>query len=432
MPSSAQPESRYAASFGEVFTVPMEVCHVGEDAAAALAAFAQVRCGRSCVLVADANTFAVGGDAVQGALRDAGKTVTANIYGAGPLDATDKEGDAVAAVDENTDFFVAVGSGTLCDLAKHAGTKLNRPVLLFPTAASMNGYTSSITAVKVNGLKRTIPCDPAAGVFADPRVVATAPARMTAAGVADFLSKASASSDWRTAHFLRGEWFSERAREYVGGAQEALLAVTEGVGRGEPAAVAVVLEALLLSGFSMIVAGSSSPASGGEHLISHFIDMKHALNGTSNDLHGTQVGVGTLHCLRLWERILALDPAEIDPKALAAAQPSEAEIARSIDADWGPVAPEIHAQWAKKAQPAAVIEAELTKLRDGLAGLRESLAKDLLPSATVEKAIADSGGPTTPEGLTVPVEVYRDAVARSRFIRNRFTVLDLAAELCIG
>ncbi len=423
------PESSYTASFGETYRIPMEACYVGGDAVAQLAAFAQAHCGRSCVVISDENTKGVGGEPVLRALSGCGKVITEKVFGADPIDATDTLGDAVAAIDPQTDFFVAVGSGSLCDLAKHAGTKLNRPVLLFPTAASMNGYTSSITAVKVKGVKRTIPCNPANGVFADPAVVATAPARMTAAGVADFLSKASASTDWRTAHFLRGESFSERAREFVGGAQAAMLAVTDKVGQSDPDAVAIVLEALLLSGFSMVVAGSSSPASGGEHLISHFIDMKHSIYGTSHDLHGTQVGVGTLHCLRLWEQILALDPATIDPAALADAQPTESEIASWIEQDWGAIAGEVQSQWSQKARDKAFICAELAKLRDGLPALRTMVQADLLPSKTVEKAIIEAGGPTTPEGLTVPLDVYRDALKRARFIRNRFTVLDLAAEL---
>jgi glycerol-1-phosphate dehydrogenase [NAD(P)+] len=297
----------------------------------------------------------------------------------------------------------------------------------------MNGYTSGIVALKVRGLKRTQPCMPALGVFADPRVVATAPQRMTAAGVGDFLSKASSSTDWRAAHLIRGDYFCERPREFFEGVQERLLAAAPAVGRGEPEAIAVVLDALLLSGFSMVVAGSSAPASGGEHLISHYLDMKHALYGTPNDLHGTQVGVATVHCLQLWERALAVEPAGLDIEALAAAQPPEEVIDARIVEDWGPtVGQEVREQWAEKRLDPDGLRGQLRRFCDLLPQLREDLEQDLLPSATVAEAIRASGGPAEPDGLEAPVEEYRRALESARYIRNRFTVLDLAAELGIG
>lgn len=411
----------------------IEVCHIGPDAARQMGAFAKARCGRAALVVSDENTRAAAGDAPFAELRAAGKAVSEKIFGGERLDASDHLGDEVAEAGRDADFFVGIGSGSVCDLAKHAGTKLNRPVLLFGTAASMNGYTSGITAMKVRGLKRTIPCQPALGVFADPAIVAAAPSRMTAAGVADFLSKCSAGADWRTAHFLRNEFYDESALRFYEGIVEAMLESAEAVGRGDANAAALVMEALLLSGLSMLVAGSSSPASGGEHLISHYIDMKHALYGTSNDLHGVQVGVATVHCLRLWEKVLAVDPSRMDIDALIAAQPSEEQIRALAVEDWGEtVAQEVLSQWEQKALSPAGLRAELEKFRDGLPALRVDVGHDLLPADTVERAIRLAGGPTAPEDMAAPVEEYAKSLKRARYIRNRFTVLDLASELTLN
>ena len=358
--------SAFDCSCGLTHRLPIEVCHIGPDAAERLARFAQERCGTSCLVVSDENTRHAAGDAVLSALSARGKRCDERVYGANPIDATDSLGEEVALAGAAADFYVAIGSGSLCDLAKYAGNAQNKPVLLFATAASMNGYTSAIVAMKVRGLKRTLPCAPALGVFADPAVAATAPVRMSAAGVADFLSKCSSSTDWRAAHFLRGGYFCERPREFFEGTQDRLLSVAPRVALGDAEAVAVVLEALLLSGLSMVVAGSSAPASGGEHLISHYLDMKHALYGTPNDLHGTQVGVATIHCLRLWERALALDPDSLDLDALVAAQPSDAEIRDSIREDWGQVANEVEQQWSEKAIAGPALRAELETFCAGL------------------------------------------------------------------
>lgn len=407
----------------------IDACHIGTDAAAKLAAYVREHCGTRCLVASDANTREAAGELLMTALGDAGLQAAEKQFGAGPLDATEELGNAVASAGADCDCFIALGAGTIGDLAKHAGNKLGKPAVVFATAASMNGYTSGITALKVRGLKRTIPCQPARGVFADPEVVAKAPQRLTAAGLADYLSKCSSSADWYAASSLRNEFYDPNALQFYEGMILPLLDSASRIGTGDPDAVADLLEALMLSGLSMLVAGSSSPASGGEHLISHFLDMKAALYGTPHDLHGAQVGVGTIYCLDLWQRILACDPDSIDPESLAAAQPDEASIETWIRQDWGAVGDEVIAQWREKAQSADFIRAELRLFQERHGELCAGLSDHLLPPEVVSRAIQASGGPITPEELDAPAEEFEKAKQRARFIRNRFTVLDLAAEL---
>lgn len=412
--------------------LPIETCHVGEGAALELAKFSRDRCGSAVLVVSDENTFRAGGEPVVKALRDAGKRVLAQRYPGTPFEATGERAEETAAAGKDIDFYVAIGSGTVSDLAKYAGSVQKKPVLLFPTAASMNGYTSGITALKIRGLKRTQPCRPVTGIFANPEVIATAPQRMLAAGVADFLSKCSSAADWRASHLLRGDYYCHRPREFNEGIQERLFAAAEAVGRAEPEAVQLVMEALLLSGFGMVIAGSSAPASGGEHLISHYLDMKHALYGTENDLHGTQVGVGTVHALGLWEKVLALKPGDVDVHALANAHPSPEQVRDCVMADWGPqVGEEVWAQWTQKALSREKLCEELERFKNMLQELRAALAEDLQPAAVVAKCIETSGGPASPEGMHAPMEEFQKALKAARYLRNRFTILDLAAELGI-
>jgi glycerol-1-phosphate dehydrogenase [NAD(P)+] len=412
--------------------LPIEACYIGAGAAEHLARFAEERGGRSALVVSDENTRRAGGEQVLAALASVGIELREQVYPGEPFEATEDLAREVEERGSSADFYLAIGAGTLSDLAKSAGSKQGKPVLLYPTAASMNGYTSAIVALKVRGLKATLPCRPAVGVFADPEVVATAPSRMVAAGLADFLSKCSSSADWRVGHRLRGGYYCHRPREFNEGIQERLFEAAPAVGRGEPRAVGLVLEALMLSGFGMVIAGSSAPASGGEHLISHFLDMKHALYHTPNDLHGIQVGVATVYTLGLWERVLALDPARLDVDALVAAQPSEAAIRKLVFEDWGPeVGREVWAQWEQKRLDAPGLRQELRKLQDNFESLRDELRLDLQPAAVIEKAIREAGGPTRPEEMNAPVDEYRKALTHARYLRNRFNVLDLAAELCI-
>lgn len=418
---------------GERHALPIERCTVGPGAARRLAEFARERCGDTCLLVADENTLDAAGEQVHAALFNAGVRVKDKTYPADPLEATQEQADIVAASGQHQDFYVVVGSGSLSDLAKDAGSKQDKPVLLYPTAASMNGYTSAIVALKVHGLKRTLPCRPALGVFTDPEVVATAPQRMTAAGVADFLSKCSSAADWRAAHLLRGGYYCDRPREFNEGIQERIFDEVEAIGQGEPEGVQLVMEALLLSGFGMVIAGSSAPASGGEHLISHYLDMKHALYDTGQDLHGAQVGVATIHTLGLWERVLALDPRLLDAEALWEAQPAEADIEAVILEDWGDqVGREVLQQWREKRLDREAFLREIAAFQSMHDRLRNETARELQPAGVVSECIRACGGPVTPDDLSISRVEYDNALARSRYLRNRFTILDLAAELGLG
>ena len=420
----------YEAPAALLEELPVKACYVGPEAATRLAAFLSDRGVQRVLLVLDENTRIAGAPVLVPALESKNITITEFAYPAEIFEATDTEANKVGEAAAGMDAVIGLGAGTLSDLAKQAGTLNKIPCVLFPTAASMNGYTSGIVALKVRGLKRTLTCTPALGVFADPEVVATAPQRMVAAGVADFLSKCSSNTDWQVSHHLRDVFFTDRPRKLVGDVQDRIFDNAGAIGAGNPAAIGIAMEALLTSGFGMIIAGSSAPASGGEHLISHFIDMKHALEGIPNDLHGLQVGVATIYTLGLWEKILALDPNTIDIDACIAAQPTEAQIKEWVFEDWGEkVGAEVWPQWLEKQLDTDGLRHEITLFKNRLPEIRTDLETDFRPPQKVSNCIAACGGPVTAEDLYAPAEVFHHAKGRARYLRNRFTVLDLAAEL---
>ncbi|MCF6287114.1 MAG: iron-containing alcohol dehydrogenase, partial [Candidatus Hydrogenedentes bacterium] len=134
---------------GHRHELPIEKCTIGPEAATELAAFAREKGMKTCLVVADENTLAAAEDRVHGALREAGITIASTTYPAESFEATQERADDVADMGKDVDCYIAIGSGTLCDLAKAAGSKQGKPVFLYPTAASMNGYTSAIVALKV-------------------------------------------------------------------------------------------------------------------------------------------------------------------------------------------------------------------------------------------------------------------------------------------
>lgn len=411
--------------------IPLQLCYLDMDAAARLADFLVEHAVPRCLVLSDPRTREAAGEPVISALRFAGRTVQELVLRTEPLEATLEIAESVAAKASSVECIIAIGSGTLSDLAKYAGNKLRKPVLLYATAPSMNGYTSGIVALRVRGLKQTLPVAPAAGVFADPKVLVTAPHEMIAAGLADYLSKCSASADWRSAHFLRGEAYRPEALEFYRDTFQEILELAPKVGAGNVEAVSKLFEALLFSGLSMLVAGASSPVSGGEHLISHYIDMKAGLEGVTHDLHGRQVGVGTLYTLGLWQQIVALDASDIDPDACVEAQPKDEDIEACLALDWGPVAGVVLEQWRGKSRNRQELRNELMFLRRNYEAFLDTVRPELERPEVVAKAIRAAGGPTEPQELTIRQKDYVNALRCARFLRNRFTVLDLADELCI-
>lgn len=387
------------------------------------------------LLLQDDNTRAVAGDEVARSLTAAGFTVHPytlegpageHIEATGErvdevIQAVDAIGDAVAAI--------AVGSGTINDLVKYASFQRQIPYGVCATAASMNGYTSAIAAILEDGIKRTLGCLPPVVVVADLDIVAAAPAALTLAGLGDLLSKPVSSGDWRLGHLLLGEAFTEVPLVLVEAAFRKVQAAARGIGEGSPAAVGALLEALLLSGISMASAGTSSPASGGEHLISHYWDMVAPFRGRHVGLHGAQVGVTTLISATLYQHLMARRPTEADIERRLAALPAAEDYIEALSACPEPLRPGIRAEVLKKFPTREVLGARLRALAQGWDHIWGEVGKNLQTPETLRSVLEAAGAPVSASALGIPEWELREAFLRARDIRARYTILDLAWEM---
>jgi glycerol-1-phosphate dehydrogenase [NAD(P)+] len=370
--------------------------------------------GRGLVLVVveDRRTAVVAGDRVAALLASDGHRVT-----------------RCALPDGAADAAVAVGSGTINDLTKLASFGRGMPYLTVATAPSMNGYTSAIAAIMRAGVKRTVDCHQPLAVIADLAILRAAPPELVAAGLGDLESKPTSSADYRLGGCLRDEHYCAAPEAVVFAAERRAAESAAGLRHGDPAAIAALSEALILSGFSMKLAGSSSPASGGEHLISHYFDMTAADEGRVEFWHGSQVGVATIVTATLYERLAAVDPATIDVDRLVAGQPSRAAIERDLRERHGERASEVAVEYFSKHIEGAALRAELERVRDGWGDLWAELGEVLRPGARVREILATAGAPTTVSRIGLTPDHLRRGLVAARDIRGRFTVLDLAAEL---
>ena len=231
--------------------------------------------------------------------------------------------DAIAGIAElkeqpmsgdNRAVFVAVGGGKVMDMVKVASFHKKIPWISVPTSASHDGFSSPfINFILRERLKKEglpIPkTTPPVAIIGDTTLIARAPFEHVIAGVGDLLAKFVAVKDWELAHRIRGEPFDEYAAAF--GLLSARI-VEEGypiIALGKEPGIRLVVKALGNSGVAMSIAGSTRPASGSEHLISHYFDhLAYNEKRIQAGRHGYQVGVATIFSTYLqggnWKKIV--------------------------------------------------------------------------------------------------------------------------------
>jgi glycerol-1-phosphate dehydrogenase [NAD(P)+] len=187
-------------------------------------------------------------------------------------------------------FLVGVGGGKPIDIAKMASDELGVGFVSVPTAASHDGIVSGRGSVPAEDTRHSVAAAPPLAVVADTALIADAPWRLTTAGCADIISNRTAVKDWQLANRLKNVEYSEYAGALSQLTAEMLVQRADSIKPGLEESAWIVVKALVSSGVAMSIAGSSRPASGAEHLISHQLDR--IAPGVA--LHGHQVGVAAI------------------------------------------------------------------------------------------------------------------------------------------
>jgi glycerol-1-phosphate dehydrogenase [NAD(P)+] len=388
---------------------------IAPDAIERLGAFAAR--WRSALVVSDANTREAVGERVLGTLDGASEYVFEARHG---LLAGLSESDAVrdAAGGCERPLLVAVGSGVITDVVRHAAEQLDRPFVSVPSAASMDGYSSSVAAMQIDGVKVTIPARSPVGIFADPSVLAAAPVELTRAGLGDLLGKATARVDWLAAHLLYGEPFSEPVAAYVLEPLQFAAANVESVLAGGEAALSALLEGLVASGIAIALNGNSRPASGCEHHASHFWDLLAARGRHEHALHGIQVGYATRFAMRL-QRFAFGGGVETVRSPVLVADPLGADAVRWL----GPPTDEIVDAVERKQEFIAELGC-WPRDAAAWAAVRSALGPSLSMFDEVDRALARAGIPAVPGYLGLDREVLEATFRYSGRLRDRYTAID--------
>jgi len=208
---------------------------------------------------------------------------------------------------KDANVLIAIGSGTIHDITRYCAYTHEMNFVSCPTAASVDGFCSSVAAMTWHGAKKTLTAVAPKFVLADLDVIKAAPLYLAKSGFGDMIGKYIALTDWKIGHILTGEYYCERIASMTQEATDAVLNSAEGILEGKAEAFEKLMYGLLLSGLAMQMIGNSRPASGAEHHISHIIEMHpEGLDVSSDALHGEKVGVGTLLAVKEYHRLATI------------------------------------------------------------------------------------------------------------------------------
>ncbi|MEM1657541.1 MAG: NAD(P)-dependent glycerol-1-phosphate dehydrogenase [Candidatus Jordarchaeales archaeon] len=255
----------------------------------------------SALIVSGPKTSKIAGEKVSTSLYDAKISSQIVII----EESTMKEVEKVRAISKKVrpQLIIGVGGGKSIDVAKLSAHLEGLPFISVPTAASHDGIASPRASIKDTGIPHSLEAATPIAIIADTNIIGSSPYRLTAAGCGDVIANITSVKDWELAYKLRNEYFGEYAASLAKLSGELILQNAHLIARRTENSLRTVIEALISSGVSMGIAGSSRPTSGAEHMFSHALDMI----APKPALHGEQCGVGAIMMMYLhggdWQAI---------------------------------------------------------------------------------------------------------------------------------
>lgn len=419
----------FSCSCGRTHSAPIHTIIVEEGALLKLPDCIAAAGCRKPFLLYDSTTYQIAGKQVRELLD--GVSIPFSSYSlpeAEPVPDEETIGTILIHLDSSCDVIIAVGSGTLNDLCRFISYKLNLPYMIVATAPSMDGFASGVSPLIVNHTKTTYEAHAPIAILGDLNLLKAAPVSMIAAGIGDILGKYNALCDWSIAGLLLGEYHCSNIEGIVRKSLETVLQNIDGVRGRDPQAVRGVMEALVLSGLAMSFAGNSRPASGSEHHLSHYWEMRFLSEGKKPYLHGTQVGVATVAVLKAYE-LLMEQPIDFDAAKKKAISYSESKWEADMIKYYGPAAPSVirlERETGKNAPDQVLARLELIRRH-----WKEIKAiVELLPSADhIRSILIALSAPASPIEVGIDRDTFIESFLAAKELRNRYALLQLLFDL---
>ena len=423
----------FACDCGRHHGVDVKYLKIGRGALESVPEAVRALGAKKPFVVCDRNTYQAAAKRVCEILTEAGIAYTLLIVPEWDKEKLEPDERSLGALamnfDTACDMVMGVGSGVINDLCKVFAFDTGRPQMIVGTAPSMDGFASNSSSMVVNGVKTTLYNRCPQAIVLDTDVLSQAPMRMLWAGLGDMVAKYISVCEWRIANIVIGEYYCEHVAQLMRNALSRIMAASGGLPSRDPESVRAVAEGLVLSGFAMSFAKVSRPASGLEHYFSHMWEMLALERGKPADLHGIQVGVGTVLTMRIYEEIKRLTPSR--EKAESAMRAFDAEKwEENIRRVFGKTAPQVLEieKKTRKNDP----EKHALRLNNILEHWNEiqKIISDELPAYDwLIGKMRETGMPMTPEDIDIGHEDVVDAFVCARDIRDKYLSCSLLWDL---
>ena len=258
------------------------------------------------LVVFDNNTYKVAGKKAVELLEENGFNIKTLLFDTGDdiLIPDEKTlGRILQEQDLDCKLMIAVGSGVINDSVKFVTSRTGLPYIIVATAPSMDGYVADGAPIFSHGHKYSPVAHLTYGLVGDTDILKTAPDDLIQAGFGDMVGKITAIADWDLAVKANNDYRCDTCVELTNRAMKITFDSCEGLPARDPKALGDLLEGLTLTGVAMALVNLSRPASGAEHMLSHFWEMDYVERGVNPNHHGIQVGVATPVVARFFEEV---------------------------------------------------------------------------------------------------------------------------------
>lgn len=306
------------------------------------------------------------------------------------------------------DGVISVGSGSINDICRVASFNAKKRFCIFATAPSMDGFASDTAPIIENNFKNSFFVEQPEIIIADTKVLAKAPLELKAAGFGDMVAKYIGIVDWQIANLLIDEYYCPAVAEITMQGVRKVMSLADKVAADDEEAAGGIMEGLVMSGLGMKLAKSSRPASGAEHVVSHYWECTKLANGIWPEFHGKKVGVASVLINRIYhniaDRVLDVDPIP---------DPTDWDVVRSK------FSPEQLPELMKLNSPTITDKVDPARLKAIWPEVRR-LINELLPSdEELMRLMKTAGAATEPEDVHVSPELFADGLHYHAYMRYR-------------
>lgn len=324
-----------------------------------------------------------------------------------------KEVEEVEALCKNADAILAIGTGSVDDICRYAAARQNKRFAIFGTAPSMDGYASDSSPITFGAFKLTCPAKQPEIIIADTKILASSPAELKSAGFGDMIAKCVGLVDWRVSNILTGEYYCENIANLTREAVQRIILLADKVTLESEESAGAIMEALIFTGIAMKMAGTSRPASGCEHIISHFWESKKLEEGIISDYHGKKVGVATLMVAKTYHEMAKLESIK----------------AHKENIDWQEIkaayGENLSEDMMKLNTPTVTDEVDPKLFEEKWLEIRRIIKEELPDYDTLLDLYRRTGAVTTIEEIAVSPELCALAYKYHPFMRHRLNLMRL-------